>query len=250
MKGVGGTPLFAARFREAADHFFDRFRKRADGGGAIYRTRFAHYCVDKALHIAGRGRLAGLHHGGHALVLFEEAPGPGARLLVAVPVEAFGEEQALCRGQAEAVHVRDEEQERRHDLVARQAELARPDTDGVQRAQIPFAITTAPQGLAVDGSANPPLRGKIQFNTAVETVRELGARIRTNPMVAVSVRSDGSIESVNFVVSSGVPETDEAIRRLIESHRPYPPFPPALAREFDVVEIRRTWYFDSAVRLQ
>jgi len=25
-----------------------------DGGGAIYRTRFAHYCVDKALHIAGR----------------------------------------------------------------------------------------------------------------------------------------------------------------------------------------------------
>ncbi len=26
-----------------------------DGGGAIYRTRFAHYCVDKALHIAGRG---------------------------------------------------------------------------------------------------------------------------------------------------------------------------------------------------
>ncbi|HWJ58914.1 MAG TPA: aminotransferase class V-fold PLP-dependent enzyme, partial [Sphingomicrobium sp.] len=27
-----------------------------DGGGAIYVTRFAHYCVDKALKIAGRGR--------------------------------------------------------------------------------------------------------------------------------------------------------------------------------------------------
>jgi len=27
-----------------------------DGGGAVYTTRFAHYCVDKALHIAGRGR--------------------------------------------------------------------------------------------------------------------------------------------------------------------------------------------------
>ena len=27
-----------------------------DGGGAIYTTRFAHYCIDKALHIAGRGR--------------------------------------------------------------------------------------------------------------------------------------------------------------------------------------------------
>jgi glutamate/tyrosine decarboxylase-like PLP-dependent enzyme len=27
-----------------------------EGGGAVYLTRFAHYCIDKALHIAGRGR--------------------------------------------------------------------------------------------------------------------------------------------------------------------------------------------------
>lgn len=27
-----------------------------EGGGAIYVTRFAHYCIEKALHIAGRGR--------------------------------------------------------------------------------------------------------------------------------------------------------------------------------------------------
>jgi aromatic-L-amino-acid/L-tryptophan decarboxylase len=27
-----------------------------DCGGAVYTTRFAHYCIDKALHIAGRGR--------------------------------------------------------------------------------------------------------------------------------------------------------------------------------------------------
>jgi glutamate/tyrosine decarboxylase-like PLP-dependent enzyme len=27
-----------------------------EGGGAVYMTRFAHHCVDKALHIAGRGR--------------------------------------------------------------------------------------------------------------------------------------------------------------------------------------------------
>ncbi len=27
-----------------------------DGGGAVYVTRFAHHCIDKALHIAGRGR--------------------------------------------------------------------------------------------------------------------------------------------------------------------------------------------------
>ncbi|MBA3526137.1 MAG: pyridoxal-dependent decarboxylase [Pseudomonadota bacterium] len=33
-----------------------RDARDAEGGGAVYMTRFAHYCVDKALHIAGRGR--------------------------------------------------------------------------------------------------------------------------------------------------------------------------------------------------
>jgi aromatic-L-amino-acid/L-tryptophan decarboxylase len=33
-----------------------REARDSDGGGAVYTTRFAHHCVDKALHIAGRGR--------------------------------------------------------------------------------------------------------------------------------------------------------------------------------------------------
>ena len=33
-----------------------REARDAEGGGAIYVTRFAHYCIDKALHIAGRAR--------------------------------------------------------------------------------------------------------------------------------------------------------------------------------------------------
>jgi aromatic-L-amino-acid decarboxylase len=39
------TAIVAAR--DAAD---------PEGGGVVYATRFAHHCVDKALHIAGRGR--------------------------------------------------------------------------------------------------------------------------------------------------------------------------------------------------
>jgi outer membrane biosynthesis protein TonB len=54
---------------------------------------------------------------------------------------------------------------------------------------------------------------------------------------------------VTFVVSSGVAEVDEAIRRIVESHKPYPVFPTALTREFDVIEIRRTWHFDSAIQM-
>ena len=91
---------------------------------------------------------------------------------------------------------------------------------------------------------------KIQFNTVVETIRDVVKRPHTPSMVTVAVRSDGSVEAVTFVVSSGVAEIDEAIRRIVESQRPYPAFPRALARDFDVIEIRRTWFFDSGVRLQ
>jgi outer membrane biosynthesis protein TonB len=90
---------------------------------------------------------------------------------------------------------------------------------------------------------------KIQFDTAVETVRDVAKRPHNPPMVTVAIRSDGSVESVTFDVSSGVAEIDEAIRRIVEARRPYPAFAPALAREFDVIEIRRTWQFDAAIRL-
>jgi hypothetical protein len=90
---------------------------------------------------------------------------------------------------------------------------------------------------------------KLQLNTLPDTVREVTRRPHTPPTVTVALRSDGSVESVAFVVSSGVPEVDDAIRRMVEAQRPYAAFPPALARLFDVVEIRRTWYFDAAVRL-
>jgi len=51
------------------------------------------------------------------------------------------------------------------------------------------------------------------------------------------------------VRSSGVADIDEAIRRVVQSQLPYPAFPPTLALEYDVIEIRRTWHFDTAIRL-
>ena len=90
---------------------------------------------------------------------------------------------------------------------------------------------------------------KIQFNTPLETVREIAKRPHTAPMVTVAIRSDGSVESVTIEVSSGVAQVDEALRRIVEDRRPYQPFQPELARDFDVIEIRRTWHFGSAVQL-
>ena len=82
-----------------------------------------------------------------------------------------------------------------------------------------------------------------------DMVREAAKQPHTHPLVTVAIRSDGSVESVTFVQSSGVAAIDEAIRRVVHSQTPYQVFPPSLAREFDVIEIRRAWYFDMAIRL-
>jgi hypothetical protein len=90
---------------------------------------------------------------------------------------------------------------------------------------------------------------KIELNMTFDMVREAVKQPHRNPLVTVAIRSDGSIESVTFVLSSGAPAIDEAILRVIESQKPYQAFPPALAAEFDVIEIRRSWHFDVAIRL-
>jgi len=90
---------------------------------------------------------------------------------------------------------------------------------------------------------------KIQLNMTFDMVREAAKQPHSDPLVTVAIRSDGSVESVTFVQSSGVAALDEAIRRVVHSQTPYQVFPPGLAREFDVIEIRRTWYIDMAIRL-
>ena len=90
---------------------------------------------------------------------------------------------------------------------------------------------------------------KIQLNTGVDTVRDLAQQPHTQPLVTVAIRNDGTIESVTFVVSSGVAAVDEAIRKIVHDAAPYPRFSPALSRQYDVIEIRRSWIFDTAIRL-
>ena len=91
---------------------------------------------------------------------------------------------------------------------------------------------------------------KIERNMTLTTVRELVKQPHRQPLVTVAVRSDGSVERVTFETSSSVPALDDAIRQIVASQAPFGPFPPALARQYDVVEIRRTWIFDVAVRLE
>ena len=120
-----------------------------------------------------------------------------------------------------------------------------PSSSGARRARL-FGRTDPNAELTLYAEA---WARKIQLNMTFDMVRDAAKRPHTDPLVTVAIRSDGSVESVTFVMSSGVAEIDEAIRRIVQSQVPYQAFPPGLAREFDVIEIRRTWHFDMAIRL-
>ena len=92
-------------------------------------------------------------------------------------------------------------------------------------------------------------RQKIELNAPLERLREARSQAHVDPLVTVALRSDGSVESVVFNRSSGVPAIDDAIRDIVQRLGPYTQFPPDVAREYDVIEIRRVWTVDSAVRL-
>ena len=61
--------------------------------------------------------------------------------------------------------------------------------------------------------------------------------------MTVAIRKDGSLLEASVDKSSGSAVLDRAARRIVQLAAPYPPFPPDLARDTDVLEITRTWIF-------
>ncbi|MGI9025413.1 MAG: energy transducer TonB [Burkholderiaceae bacterium] len=167
----------------------------------------------------------------------------------------------------EAARLQAAKAEEEHRETVRRAAGRQMDAEAAQRAAAsnatrqpdrrPYSLSTARRGRLF-GRADPntelvlyaeAMARKIQFSTPYDVVRELEKYPHIDPMVTMAIRSDGSVESVTIVLSSGSPEIDEAVRRIVQSHEHYQAFPPGLARDFDVIEIRRTWTFDGAIRL-
>lgn len=71
-------------------------------------------------------------------------------------------------------------------------------------------------------------------------------------VLTVVLLADGRVDRVDINRSSGHRVLDEAARRIVHLAAPYAPFPPAIRRDTDILEITRTWFFtkDEAVRAQ
>jgi TonB family protein len=90
---------------------------------------------------------------------------------------------------------------------------------------------------------------KVERNGGLGHTSQDGDRVRIDPLVSVALRSDGSVEDVTIVRSSGHPETDNAVRRIIRLNERYSAFPPNIADKYDVIEVRRIWRFAETLRL-
>lgn len=68
--------------------------------------------------------------------------------------------------------------------------------------------------------------------------------IAGNLMLDVSIKSDGSVNKVRILRSSGKKVLDDAAIRIVELAAPFDPFPANIRREADIVHITRTWKFN------
>jgi outer membrane biosynthesis protein TonB len=93
------------------------------------------------------------------------------------------------------------------------------------------------------------VRQKIERNAVVSQVQLSSGAVHTDPVVSIAIRSDGSVEDVTILRSSGRPDIDDIVRRIVGLNARYSAFPPNVAAHYDVIELRRIWTFAEVLRL-
>lgn len=123
------------------------------------------------------------------------------------------------------------------------ARAAEDDQRQRRRVVSTGAERDVPLRLYIDG-----FRQKIERNGTLNG-GQLGDRVRIDPVVSVALRSDGTVEDVMIVRSSGHAEVDAAVRRIVRLNERYAAFPPNVAALYDVIEVRRIWTFANGLKL-
>lgn len=80
--------------------------------------------------------------------------------------------------------------------------------------------------------------GNLNYPEAARTQKLYGSL-----QLTVSIRADGSIESIRVQQGSGQKLLDDAARRIVQLAAPFPAFPEDIRQDTDVLSITRTWTF-------
>jgi protein TonB len=69
-------------------------------------------------------------------------------------------------------------------------------------------------------------------------------------LLDVALNPDGTVGNISVLRPSGHAVLDEAAIRIVNLAGPFPPFPPEIRKEADVLHITRTWEFSTSYHLQ
>ena len=69
-------------------------------------------------------------------------------------------------------------------------------------------------------------------------------------MLDVIMNADGTVRDISILRPSGHAVLDEAAIRIVNLAAPFPPFPPEILKEADILHITRTWEFSITHRMQ
>ena len=86
-------------------------------------------------------------------------------------------------------------------------------------------------------------RMKIERIGTVNYPAEARGKIYGNLRLTVTIRPDGTVDSVELDRSSGLKVLDSAAFRIVRMAEPFAPFPADIRRDTDLLVITRTWFF-------
>jgi TonB family protein len=141
---------------------------------------------------------------------------------------------------------RSREQARGLDLLRGTPPLPRADTE------------ERPRRRSVLGSAEKDIQLRMYIDSWKQKIERNGNlnfsqtsrdKARGDPVVTVAIRSDGSVEDITIHRSSGRADLDQAVRNIVRINARYAAFPPNIAAQYDVIEVRRVWNFDDGLRI-
>ncbi len=86
-------------------------------------------------------------------------------------------------------------------------------------------------------------RSKIERVGTLNYPAEARGKFYGSLRLTVTLRPDGTVESVELDRSSGLKVLDQAAHKIVRMATPFAAFPPDIARDTDLLVITRTWFF-------
>ncbi len=86
-------------------------------------------------------------------------------------------------------------------------------------------------------------RAKIERIGTVNYPAEARGKLYGTLRLTVTIRADGTIESIDLDRSSGLKVLDQAAFRIVQMAAPFSAFPADIRKDYDQLVITRTWFF-------